>query len=84
MPRKTEKPSRCPRCGGTQRPGTTTFTSDSGSSVVVVRDVPALVCDQCGETYIVAAVAAQLEKMVADARRKGAQVEILTAANLAV
>lgn len=83
MPKKSDAPVRCPVCGGFQRPGETTFTSDSGGTVVVVRQVPAMVCDQCGETFINAKVARQLEKMVASARRKGAQVEILTAAHLA-
>ena len=39
----------CPLCGGRKAPGTTTFTSDIGSGVVVIRDVPATVCSQCGQ-----------------------------------
>ena len=76
------RPKRCPVCGGLQVPGTTTFTVDLGTGVVVVREVPALVCDQCGEKWISAKIASQLEKMVNSARRKGAQVEILSAAHL--
>jgi YgiT-type zinc finger domain-containing protein len=76
------QPRRCPVCGGLQVPGTTTFTADLGTGVIVVREVPALVCDQCGERWINARIAEHLEKMVDSARRKGAQVEILSAAHL--
>jgi YgiT-type zinc finger domain-containing protein len=43
---------RCPLCGGTKRAGTTTFTVDLGFGIVVVRDVPATVCGQCGADWI--------------------------------
>ncbi|MEI7911273.1 MAG: YgiT-type zinc finger protein [Verrucomicrobiota bacterium] len=42
----------CPLCGGTKTAGTTTFTADLGSGVVVVRRVRATVCSQCGEEWI--------------------------------
>ena len=38
----------CPLChGGIKREGKTTFTVDLGFGVVVIRKVPAQVCDQC-------------------------------------
>ncbi len=40
--------SQCPLCGGNKSEGKTTFTTDLGFGVVVVRDVPATVCAQCG------------------------------------
>jgi len=40
---------RCPVCRGMIASGKTTFTSDLGFGVIVVRQVPAQVCDQCGE-----------------------------------
>ena len=81
--RKQTKARRCPLCGGDQEPGRTTFTVDLGSGLVVVRQVPAMICDQCGAEWISPQVAAKLEKMVTAARRKGAEVEILSAASLA-
>lgn len=69
-------PGRCPLCGGEKEPGTTTFTVDLSFGVLVVRDVPALVCSQCGEAWIEDEVAAQLEALVADARRRKSVVEI--------
>lgn len=67
---------RCPLCGGEKQPGTTTFAVDLQFGVVVVRDVPALVCKQCGDAWIEDPVAARLEDIVADARRRHTVVEI--------
>ena len=67
---------RCPLCGGEKRPGTTTFAVDLKFGVVVVREVPALVCSTCGDAWIDDPVAAKLEVVVADARLKQAEVEV--------
>jgi len=40
---------RCPLCGGDKKQGQATYTVDLGFGVVVVRNVPAKVCSQCGE-----------------------------------
>lgn len=67
---------QCPRCGGHKQSGMTTFTADLGSGVVVVRDVRAMVCSQCGEEWIDDATAKQLEQIVNDARTRRLQVEV--------
>ena len=67
---------RCPLCGGEKQPGTTTFAVDLKFGVVVVRDVPALVCTACGDAWIDDPVAAKLEGVVENARRKQAVVEV--------
>ena len=68
---------RCALCGGPQEPGTTVFAVDLKTGVVVVRGVPAWVCSQCGEAWIEDAVAARLETIVAEARRKHTVVEVI-------
>ena len=73
----SENPGRCPLCGGEKVPGTTTFVVDIKFGVVVVRDVPALVCATCGDAWIEDAVAARLEAVVEDARGKRAEVEVI-------
>lgn len=73
--RKNSKKT-CPLCGGTKKSGTTTFSADLGSGVVVIRRVPALVCAQCGSDWIEDNVAARLEELVEDARIKHRQVEV--------
>jgi YgiT-type zinc finger domain-containing protein len=67
---------RCPLCGGAKEPGTTTFAVDLGFGVLVVRDVPALVCRQCGDAWIGDDVAEKLEARVEDVRRKKPAVEV--------
>jgi YgiT-type zinc finger domain-containing protein len=67
---------RCPLCGGEKKSGTTTFAVDLKFGVVVVREVPALVCAKCGDAWIEDPVAAKLETVVADAREKQAEVEV--------
>jgi YgiT-type zinc finger domain-containing protein len=67
---------RCPLCGGEKQPGTTTFAVDLKFGVVVVREVPAFVCTQCGDAWINDPVAAKLENIVAVARRKQTLVEV--------
>ena len=69
--------SRCPLCGGRKSPGKTTYTVDLGTGVIVVRDVPAMVCDQCGQDWIGAETVRRLQELVAEARRARRQVEIL-------
>jgi YgiT-type zinc finger domain-containing protein len=75
---KENRESICPLCGGSKRAGTTTFTAELGFGVVVVRNVPALVCAQCGADWIADEVAARLEALVEDAREKRYQVEVTT------
>ncbi len=69
--------NRCPIChGGHKQPGTTTFTVDLGFGVVVVREVPAQVCDLCGTDWIEDPVAEKLERIVGRARRNHPVVEV--------
>ena len=69
---------KCPLCGGNKKAGKTTFTVDLGFGVVVVRDVPAMVCSQCGADWIEDSIASKLEEIVSDARQKHRIVEVTT------
>jgi YgiT-type zinc finger domain-containing protein len=45
--------AQCPMCPvGTLREGTTTLTMERGEATIVVKEVPADVCDICGEAFI--------------------------------
>jgi len=71
------QPSLCPVChGGHKQPGLTTFTVELGFGVVVVREVPALVCDLCGADWLEDNVAEKLEQIVEQARLKHPVVEV--------
>lgn len=66
----------CPLCKGSIVNGVSTFTVDLGFGVVVVRDVPATVCSQCGEEWLSDNTAVKLENIVETARQKHVTVEV--------
>ena len=72
-----QHPTHCPFCSGLVESSKTTFTVDLNTGVVVVRNIPAAVCSQCGEEWIDNATARKLERLVDDARSRGLQVEVL-------
>jgi len=78
MNTKNYQQQTCYVCGGTMKSGKTTFTVDFGTGVVVIREVPAMVCSQCGMDWINDEMAERIEKMVTDAKEKHSVVEILS------
>ncbi|MCL5980481.1 type II toxin-antitoxin system MqsA family antitoxin [Thiomonas sp.] len=62
---------------GDTRPGTVTVTLERGDTVVVIKDVPAEVCQQCGEYYLDKATTARVMRMAEEAVQRHAEVEIL-------
>lgn len=76
---KIKKQSQsCIACRGTMKQGETTFTTDFGSGVVVVRNVPATVCSQCGMEWIDDKAAAKIETIVKEAKNKHSEVEVMS------
>lgn len=71
---------KCAICGGTPKRGKTTASMDTGVGVVVVREVPAMICRQCGEDWLTQKSAAQVDKIVARAKKGKAQVEVVALA----
>ena len=62
---------------GHTHPGTATVTLQRNNSVVVIRDVPAEICEDCGEYYLSEPVA---KRVYADADatvQRHVEVEIL-------
>lgn len=74
---RTNDESLCPLCGGRKQQATVTYTVDTGQGIVVVRNVKAKVCAQCGEEWIDNETAGRLQKIVEEAREKQHQVEVL-------
>jgi YgiT-type zinc finger domain-containing protein len=66
---------KCVLCRtGETRLGTATETYEIDGTVVVVRGVPAQVCQQCGESCTDEATTRRLEAIVEKARRAGVVV----------
>lgn len=69
--------AKCALCGGKIKSAKTTYTVDTGTGLVVVRNVSAEVCTQCGEEWIDNPTAQELERIVEDAKLKRHQVEVV-------
>ncbi len=61
---------------GKTRPGFTTVTLERDGAALVVRKVPAQICDNCGEAYVSAEVTRRLLQSAREALRPGVEVDI--------
>jgi YgiT-type zinc finger domain-containing protein len=62
---------------GMTQPGHVTVTLQRGDTTVVLKQVPADVCRNCGEYYLSSEVTEQVLQRAEAAVRSGAEVEIL-------
>jgi YgiT-type zinc finger domain-containing protein len=70
--------TRCARCGSADiKPGTTTWRLDRDGFELVVRRVPANVCDACGEAVMTEDAARRVEAIVTAAERNGTVYAVL-------
>jgi len=69
--------SPCPICReGKYQASTTTRTLEQGDTILVVRKVPALVCDLCGEAAFSPAVSERLEQLMEEATADGVETQV--------
>jgi YgiT-type zinc finger domain-containing protein len=75
---QAEEPAvKCVICRqGETVPGTTTVTLERDEMTLVIRDVPAQVCENCGERYLDEPTTTRLIAILDDAARAGVQVEV--------
>ena len=57
--------------------GKTTVTLRRKNTTVIIKDVPAEVCENCGEYYLSEAITQHVYDMAEEAVRKGVEVEIM-------
>ena len=60
------KMDTCSFCKGTLKKGKTEFTVKSGNSIVSVKNVPAYICENCGEAYFDPDVSRRIDKVMKD------------------
>ena len=60
---------RCDLCGGLLQPGKTRLEVWRGEELVIIRDVKADVCQQCGEAYIAAEISEHLDHFLMEHHR---------------
>jgi len=61
---------------GETEPGTTTMTLERDSLTLVVKGVPAQVCENCGEAYLDEETTRRLLETAETEAQAGAQVEV--------
>jgi len=61
---------------GETKQGTTTVTFEKGSSTIVFKEVPAQICDNCGEKYIDKATTKELLTKARSIVENGVEVDI--------
>ncbi len=68
---------RCMICKhGETKKGTTTVTLEKDSSTIVFKEVPAQICDNCGEKYIDDSTTKELLTKARKIVKNGAEVDI--------
>jgi YgiT-type zinc finger domain-containing protein len=68
----------CSTCkNGTFKPGTTTVTLERAGALIIFKEVPAEVCDNCGAYFLSTDTSNELYTKASEAIEKGVQVEIL-------
>ena len=62
---------------GETHAGKTTVTLHRGQSTIIIKDVPAQICDNCGEYYLSDEISEQVMSLAENAIKHNAEVEIL-------
>ena len=66
----------CPTCEGDVIQKMTTYSIDFGFGVVVVRDVPAFICQKCGTKWFDHDTTVRLDRIIKDAKKRHNVVEV--------
>ena len=72
---------RCPSCGGRLRPGQATIPFVLRQSAVLVKDVPAEICQSCHEPYMIGAVVDRVTRLLTQLRKMRAEVSVVSYAD---
>jgi len=69
---------KCPLCAGEMEKGVTTLTFNQGpEETIVVKNVPADVCTQCGEAFIDFETTEKVEQVIKIVKSNGLKMGIL-------
>jgi YgiT-type zinc finger domain-containing protein len=69
--------AQCPMCPpGILEEGTTTVTMERNGATIVFKDVPATVCNTCGEAYLDEDISGRLYQQAEEAVEAGVEVDV--------
>ncbi len=57
--------TKCYFCGGGLEPGTVTANEWRTGNLTLIENVPALVCEKCGESYLASETCEQIDRLMA-------------------
>jgi YgiT-type zinc finger domain-containing protein len=63
------KPDRCSFCKGKLHEGKTEFVAKVRDEVISIKDVPAYVCENCGEAYFTPEISRKIDEVMRDFHR---------------
>ena len=73
-----DKKMKCVICKqGQTNNGFTTVTLERGRTTVVIKEVPAEVCENCGEYYLSDVVTEKVQNLAEQAFQHGVEIEVL-------
>ena len=68
----------CPICkNGKMEKGFTTFFFENEKSTIIIKKVPANVCDNCNESFILEEISKKVLEIVDNEVKKGVEVEVI-------
>ncbi len=62
---------------GRTNKGTATVTLERGKTTVIIKEVPAEICENCGEYYLSDVVTKKVQNLAAQSVQHGAEIEVL-------
>ena len=62
--RESKKTKKCPLCGGELQHGQTAASFFIDDKIIIIKDVPAEVCADCGEAFTKSSVAGRIEEIL--------------------
>lgn len=62
-------PERCSYCKGDLKPGKTEFMVRVGAEVIIIKEIPAYVCNQCGEVFFSPDISRKIDKIMEDVHK---------------
>jgi len=68
--------SKCSFCPGETAPGHTDLLLKWGEEPIQIRDVPADVCQECGEAYVGAEAGAGIDRIIRERVGKSGEVQM--------
>jgi YgiT-type zinc finger domain-containing protein len=62
---------------GETQPGETTLLLERADSLIIIKEVPVHICENCGEKYFDAHITREVLQKAEEAVQKGAELEVL-------